>query len=174
MKVAVYFDGGAWPNPGPAAAGAVVVDENGVIVVERKKDIGEATNNAAEYQGLILAAGLARFCGATEAHFISDSELVVNQINAFYAVNGNLHQIHSLAMGELMRLPYWSISHVPREQNKRADWLCNLVLRPDDKRATKIPDFAVKYKPPAVLQPGWANRPRSKRAQQLDDQGLLP
>lgn len=164
MKIAVYFDGGCWPNPGPAAVGAVAVDENGAIIVERKKAFEHATNNEAEYRGLILAAGLARFCGATEAHFISDSELVVKQINEWYAVNGKLHQIHSFAMGELMRLPYWAISHVPREQNARADWLCNTILRPDDKRALKAPTGAIQYpKPPQAFQPGWVNRERAKK-----------
>lgn len=164
MKMAIYFDGGCWPNPGPAACAAVVVNEHGEFLVDRKKSLGEKTNNEAEYHGLILAAGQARFCGATEAHFISDSELVVRQIQSWYAIRGaELSRLHSLAMGTMMEIPFWSITHVPRERNVYADMLCNQILRPDDKRANPKADFAVKYHEGMTLQPGWPSRERAKK-----------
>lgn len=84
MKVQVYTDGGSRGNPGPAAF-AVVVTNGGNIVKEYARYIGITTNNVAEYQGAIAALKEAKQLGADEVEVISDSELMVRQVNGQYA-----------------------------------------------------------------------------------------
>lgn len=158
MKVCVYFDGGCWPNPGPAVAAAVVGDENGEVIVETAKRLGDATNNVAEYRGLLLGISLARLVGATHAHFVTDSKLVAQQITGWWAIRGGeISRLHGLATGRLMAFDEWSIQQVPREKNQRADYLCDELLEHASKRqhASK-PGFEFRTGTP---RPGWASLP---------------
>ena len=84
MKVTIYTDGGARGNPGPAAF-AIVVTRDGEVVKEYARYIGRTTNNVAEYQGAIAALKEAMDMGADEVEVISDSELMVRQVNGQYA-----------------------------------------------------------------------------------------
>lgn len=84
MKVTVYTDGGSRGNPGPAAF-AVVVTSDGKVVKEYARYIGRTTNNVAEYQGAIAALKEAVDMGADEVEVVSDSELMVRQVNGQYA-----------------------------------------------------------------------------------------
>jgi ribonuclease HI len=129
VKVVVHVDGGARGNPGPAAAAAVASTPDGEELAERKLYIGEATNNVAEYRGLLLGLELARELGAEEVEVVNDSELVARQIGGEYKVkHAGLKPLFAQATGELRGFHRWAIRSVPREQNTRADELVNEAL----------------------------------------------
>lgn len=121
----VYFDGASRGNPGPAAIGWVIVTGDG-IVTEGSKRIGDTTNNQAEYEGLIHALEVAQAYGFEEVEIRSDSELVVKQVRGEYAVNSpELRERRVRALELLDGFDSWSLTHVPRELNERADNLAN-------------------------------------------------
>jgi ribonuclease HI len=86
VKVVVHVDGGARGNPGPAAAGAVVATLEGEVLDEASALLGDATNNVAEYRGLLLGLERARALGATEVEVVNDSELIARQVAGDYKV----------------------------------------------------------------------------------------
>ena len=127
MRVTVHVDGGARGNPGPAAAGAVV-DGDGVHD-EASEKLGVATNNVAEYRGLLLGLRRARELGATEVEVVNDSELVAKQVNGEYKVkHPDMKPLHAQAMRALGEFDSWRIRSVPRAQNADADRLVNEAL----------------------------------------------
>jgi ribonuclease HI len=129
MKLVVHVDGGARGNPGPAAVGVVVSTPDGDVLDEAGEVIGVATNNVAEYRGLLLGLERARLLGATEVAVVNDSELVARQVTGEYKVkNAALKPLHSQALAALRALEHWSITSVPRERNARADALVNAAL----------------------------------------------
>ena len=129
MKVVVHVDGGARGNPGPAAAAAVVSDENGEILDEASELLGDATNNVAEYRGLLLGLQRARALGATEVEVVNDSELIARQVEGAYKVkHQGLKPLHAEAVAALRPFERWSIRSVPRAQNAHADALVNAAL----------------------------------------------
>ena len=129
MKLVVHVDGGARGNPGPAAVGVVLSTPDGEVVDERSAVIGEATNNVAEYRGLLLGLGRARALGATEVEVVNDSELVARQVSGVYRVkHADMKPLHREALEALDFFDRWSIRSVPREQNARADTLVNRAL----------------------------------------------
>jgi ribonuclease HI len=124
----VYFDGAARGNPGPAAVGYVVVTDGG-IVAEGGETIGRATNNQAEYEALVRALSVAADHGFDEVVVRGDSELIVKQVRGEYDVNDpELREYRIQARELLAEFSEWSISHVPREINDRADQLANEAL----------------------------------------------
>ena len=128
-KVVVHVDGGARGNPGPAAAGAVVSTPDGEILADAAEPIGIATNNVAEYRGLLLGLHTARELGATEVDVVSDSELVAKQVNGAYKVkHPDMKPLHAQALKALGEFDRWSIRSVPRAQNADADALVNQAL----------------------------------------------
>ncbi len=128
-RLVVNVDGGARGNPGPAAVGAVLRTEDGELVDERGERIGRATNNVAEYKAVLLGIELALEHGASELEVIGDSELIVKQIQGRYKVkNADLKPLHAEARGALAKVGKWSIRHVRREHNARADALVNHTL----------------------------------------------
>jgi len=129
MRVVVHVDGGARGNPGPAAAGAVISSPEGELLDEASQLIGEATNNVAEYQGLLLGLQRARALGATEVEVVNDSELVARQVSGAYKVkHAGIRPLHAQAIAALGDFEAWSIRSVPRERNARADALVNAAL----------------------------------------------
>jgi len=129
VKLVVHVDGGARGNPGPAAVGVVLSTPDGEVVDERSAVIGEATNNVAEYRGLLLGLGRARALGATEVEVVNDSELVARQVSGVYRVkHADMKPLHREALEALDFFDRWSIRSVPREQNARADTLVNRAL----------------------------------------------
>lgn len=121
----VYSDGASRGNPGPSAIGWVIVTGDG-IATEGSKRIGDTTNNQAEYEGLIHALEVAEGYGFEEVEIRSDSELVVKQIRGEYDVNSpELREKRVRAMELLSGFESWSLEHVPRELNERADNLAN-------------------------------------------------
>jgi ribonuclease HI len=127
MRLTVHVDGGARGNPGPAAAAAVIDGEG--IHDEASELLGVATNNVAEYRGLLLGLRRARALGATEVEVINDSELVAKQVNGEYRVkHPDMKPLYEAAIRELERFGAWSIRSVPRAQNADADRLVNEAL----------------------------------------------
>ncbi len=129
MRVVVHVDGGARGNPGPAAAGAVVSTPEGEVLGEASELLGDATNNVAEYRGLLLGLNRARALGATEVDVINDSELIAKQVNGAYKVkHPAMRPLYLDAMAALRGFERWSIRSVPRAQNAHADALVNAAL----------------------------------------------
>jgi ribonuclease HI len=129
VKLVVHVDGGARGNPGPAAAAAVLSTPDGAVVDEVAEPIGHATNNVAEYRGLLLGLERARALGATEVEVVNDSELVAHQINGRYKVkHPDMKPLHAEATSALAGFARWSLRSVPRAQNADADALVNQAL----------------------------------------------
>jgi ribonuclease HI len=131
MRMKFYSDGGARGNPGLAAFAVVVCKEDGFILHEYARFIGNATNNEAEYQGLISAIGTAIDYKAEEAEFIMDSELVVRQMRGEYKVKSeNLRRLHSDANSLAEVIGKTTYRHVRRNDPliSRADELLNQEL----------------------------------------------
>jgi ribonuclease HI len=129
MKVVVHVDGGARGNPGPAAAAAVVSTPDGEVIDEASEFIGHATNNVAEYRGLLLGLERAKAVGGTEIELYNDSELVANQINGRYKVkHADMKPLHAEAIERLRAFGRWRVRSVPRSQNAAADALVNQAL----------------------------------------------
>ena len=124
----VYFDGGSRGNPGPAAVGWVIVTGDG-IAAEGSERIGTATNNQAEYEALIRALEAAADYGFDELIIKGDSQLVVKQVRGEWNTNDPTLREKRVRVRELLeRFDEWSIDHVPREINARADELLNEAL----------------------------------------------
>ena len=121
----LYVDGAARGNPGPAAIGWVIVTDGG-IVTEGNERIGKTTNNRAEYEALIRGLEVAGEYGFDEVDVRSDSELVVRQVRGEWDTNDPGLREYRVRVRELLdRFETWSLSHVPREVNERADRLAN-------------------------------------------------
>jgi ribonuclease HI len=128
-RVTVNVDGGARGNPGPAAIGVVLRDEQGAVLEEVGEKIGEATNNVAEYKALLRGIELAAEQGAGEVELIGDSELVVRQVEGKYKVkNAGIKPLHAEVKRALAEFDSWSIRHVRRAENADADLLVNQAL----------------------------------------------
>lgn len=129
MRVTLYADGGARGNPGPAAGGAVLIAEDGTVLAERAQYLGTATNNVAEYTGLILGLEEAERLGVTRLEVRMDSLLVVQQMRGLWKIKHPGLQPLALRAGALLaRFPDRTVEHVPREQNGLADALVNQAL----------------------------------------------
>src|SRR6056297_1388121 len=124
----VYFDGAARGNPGPAAIGWVIVTSDG-IVAEGGERIGATTNNRAEYEALARALEVAADYGFDRVDVRGDSELIVKQVRGEYDTNNPELRERRVRVRELLaQFDEWSLSHVPREINDRADSLANEAL----------------------------------------------
>jgi ribonuclease HI len=129
VKVVVHVDGGARGNPGPAAAAAVLSTPEGEVLDEANELLGVATNNVAEYRGLLLGLARASALGADEVEVVNDSELVAKQINGQYKVrHPDMRPLYEQALAALGTFQRWSIRSVPRAQNAQADALVNQAL----------------------------------------------
>jgi ribonuclease HI len=123
------FDGGSRGNPGPAAWGVVVLDADGRALEGFAGAIGHATNNVAEYNGLLEALALASSRQAADVELLADSELGVKQVRGEYKVrHPDLIPLHAQAIRLIAGFRRFKIGHVPREKNKAADKLVNRAL----------------------------------------------
>lgn len=128
-RLIIHTDGGARGNPGPAAFGYVICNSNGEKIEGRGEFIGEATNNVAEYKGMIAAAKRTVELGADEAEFRVDSELLERQVKGRYRVRApHLKPLFAELMAALQQIPEWRVRHVRREQNTEADELANRAM----------------------------------------------
>jgi ribonuclease HI len=127
--IVAYTDGGARGNPGPAGYGVRIEDEQGSLVAELYEPLGTATNNVAEYRGLLAALGWALEHGRADVLVRSDSELLVRQMRGEYRVkNAGLQPLFAEARRLVARLGRVRFEHVPRAGNAEADRLANLAM----------------------------------------------
>jgi ribonuclease HI len=127
--VTANTDGGARGNPGPAGYGVVVEDERGERLAEISEFIGHKTNNVAEYSALLAALEWAESNGQNKLRVISDSELMVKQIQGKYKVNSpDLRPLWEEARRRIGRLGQFEIQHALRHKNKVADGLANQAM----------------------------------------------
>jgi ribonuclease HI len=124
-----YVDGASRGNPGPASYAVVLQAPDGATKFEIGKYVGRATNNVAEYYGLIAALDYAASEKIPRLRVRSDSELLVRQMQGRYKVNSSdLRPLHERAQKLARALAYFTIEHIPREQNSEADELANIAL----------------------------------------------
>jgi len=123
------IDGGARGNPGPSAYGVIVRDAKGEIIAELSDYLGIQTNNYAEYSGLLAALDFAVREKHLSLKVLSDSELLVRQMQGRYKVKSpGLIDLYDRARALVRKLEHFSIDHVLRQYNKDADALVNQVL----------------------------------------------
>ncbi len=131
MRLTAYSDGGSRGNPGAAAYGFLLCDQEGKVIKKGARYLGRMTNNEAEYLGLLAAIEAARQHGADELDIFMDSELVVNHVLGKYVVKAaNLRPHYEKVMEALAALRQYRIKHVPRENPmiRQADTLVNQEL----------------------------------------------
>jgi ribonuclease HI len=129
VKARLSTDGGARGNPGPAAYGYVLEAEDGTVLDARGEKIGVATNNVAEYRALIAGLEKAVELGVDELEVISDSELLVKQMQGEYRVkNEALRELNDEANSLERKLGRVRYTAVRREHNELADKLVNEAL----------------------------------------------
>ena len=129
MKARLSTDGGARGNPGPAAYGYVLETEDGTVLDARGEVIGVATNNVAEYRGLVAGLAKAVELAVPDVEVVSDSELLVKQMLGEYKVKNEALRELSLEATRLARkLDNVDYRHVRRAHNELADRLVNEAL----------------------------------------------
>lgn len=125
----LFSDGAARGNPGPAGAGAVLVDPEGRVVARLGRFLGVQTNNYAEYMGLLLGLKHALTLGVKQLEVAADSELLIRQLQGRYQVKSpTLRPLYEEAVGLLKQFPRVKLVHVPREKNKAADEMSNRAI----------------------------------------------
>ncbi|MBD3271030.1 MAG: reverse transcriptase-like protein [Elusimicrobia bacterium] len=126
---AVYIDGGARGNPGPAAAGWVIKDSHGALISRQGRFLGTTTNNIAEYEALLHALDDAVNRGIQTVTIYSDSQLMVRQLTGVYKIkNPGIRKCLERYIVLQHAISILSITHIPREQNTEADELVNDTL----------------------------------------------
>jgi ribonuclease HI len=156
--VTAHCDGGARGNPGPAGYGAQITDESGTVVAELSEFLGNRTNNFAEYSGLLGSLQWTIDHGQKKLRVVSDSELMVKQIQGKYKVNSpDLRPMWEEARRRIARLERFEITHALRHKNKDADRLANEAMDRGMKRpsppATPISKPSAKAVEPAAVKP---------------------
>jgi probable phosphoglycerate mutase len=134
--IRAYIDGGARGNPGPAGFGVRIEDADGALLAELHESIGIATNNVAEYQGLLAALRYAVEHGHRAVHIRSDSLLLVKQMQGEYKIkNAGLKPLAIRARLLTVEIGEVTFEHVRREDNREADRLANLAMDDAEARA---------------------------------------
>ncbi|MDX8036996.1 bifunctional RNase H/acid phosphatase [Lentzea sp. BCCO 10_0856] len=153
MKVIVEADGGSRGNPGPAAYGAVVRDKlSGETVAERKGFLGVATNNVAEYQGLIAGLLAARELGAETVDVRMDSKLVVEQMSGRWKIkHPSMQPLAKEAQALARDFQKVTYEWIPRERNRQADRLANEAMDAEEK-----PEEKAEPTQEGAKQPHWS------------------
>jgi probable phosphoglycerate mutase len=137
LGLVIRTDGAARSNPGPAAAGAVLIDAGAPgardplapPLATISDYLGVQTNNVAEYTAVVRALRLAAELGASEVHLLLDSKLIVEQLAGRWRVkDAKLRPLHADARELLRGFARWTAAHVPRAQNSAADALCNEAI----------------------------------------------
>lgn len=124
-----HCDGGSRGNPGPAGYGALIQGPNGTVIAELSEFLGIKTNNFAEYSGLLGCLQYALDHGHTRLRMVSDSELMVKQIQGKYQVKSpDLKPLYDEAKRRIAKLERFEISHALRHKNKDADRLANEAM----------------------------------------------
>jgi ribonuclease HI len=131
MKLRAFIDGSSLGNPGESGCGIVLEDQDGTVVEKRGIYLGHATNNVAEYEGLIRCLESAKRHGAVSLEVFSDSQLLVNQVNGTYRIKQpHLIRLYDRIQDLLESGGFtFHIRHIPREQNRDADGLARGAIR---------------------------------------------
>jgi ribonuclease HI len=125
----LHADGAARGNPGPAGAGALILDSSGAVVARLRRALGRATNNVAEYEALIMGLEEARRLGISELVVRVDSELVVRQLDGKYRIkHPGIAPLAQRATRLLSEFDSVRVEHVPRALNAEADKLANEAI----------------------------------------------
>jgi ribonuclease HI len=133
-----YIDGGARGNPGPAGFGVRIEQPDGTLIEEFSEAIGVATNNVAEYRGLLAALEWAKTRGHRELHVRSDSLLLVQQMLGNYKVkNAGLLPLHAKARLLTHEIGHVTFEHVGRSYNAHADRLANAAMDSSEVKGKK-------------------------------------
>ena len=133
--IVAYIDGGARGNPGPAGYGVRIQSTDGTMIDELHGALGIATNNVAEYSGLLAALQWAIDHDARRVHIRADSELLVKQMRGEYRVkNAGLQPLYVRARLLIAELDDVRFEHVRRELNTEADRLSNLGMDEAEKQ----------------------------------------
>jgi len=131
VKLVIFTDGASRGNPGPASYGFTISDDKGKLVYEHGKYIGETTNNVAEYTAVLKAFEWIEknVKEKVEIKLYADSKLVAEQLSGRYKVKA-VHLKPIIADIRLMAMEFGDVlfTHIPREQNTRADRLANEAL----------------------------------------------
>jgi ribonuclease HI len=131
-----HCDGGARGNPGPSGYGALIQDDQGMVIAELSEFLGMRTNNYAEYSGLLASLQYALDHHHPRLRVVSDSELMVKQIQGKYKVNSpDLKPLWQEAKNRIAKLEGFEISHALRHKNKDADRLANEAMDRGMKRS---------------------------------------
>ena len=130
MRVSLFCDGGSRGNPGVAGSGSVIYDDSGATLAEIAYVVGaKASNNVAEYYGLVRGLEAAKDLGATEVNVSMDSKLVVEQMNGRWKIKHPDMKQLALEARELANgFERVTFTWVPREKNKKADELSNVAM----------------------------------------------
>jgi ribonuclease H / adenosylcobalamin/alpha-ribazole phosphatase len=164
VKVVIEADGGSRGNPGPAGYGAVVrTADRSTVLAESKQAIGRATNNVAEYRGLIAGLDDAVKLGATEVAVFMDSKLVVEQMSGRWKVkHPDLVELHTQARKLASRFDRIGYEWIPRARNSHADRLANEAMDAAadagglaEESATPAAEPAKTVATQALTSPGW-------------------
>ncbi len=128
-ELLAYIDGGSRGNPGPAAAAFILTDTRQNQLAAKAFFLGQATNNVAEYSAIIKALQAALDADAKQISVFSDSELLVKQLTGKYKVKSDqIRPFFDKALDLLDRFQSYTLRHIPREKNARADQLVNQAL----------------------------------------------
>lgn len=130
MQLKIFADGASWGNPGPAAIGVLILNENGTEMLRISRYIGKATNNQAEYQAVITALQAARNFKAEKITIYLDSELVARQLNGYYRVKSpTLFPLYKEASELCSRFANLSIVNIKGTENNAAHQLAKAILK---------------------------------------------
>jgi ribonuclease HI len=141
--ISAHCDGGARGNPGPAGYGALILGPDGGVIAELSEYLGERTNNYAEYSGLLGCLAWALEHGHKRLRMVSDSELMVKQIQGKYQVKSpDLKPLYDEAKRRIAKLEGFEISHALRHKNKDADRLANEAMDRGMKRGAASGNLA--------------------------------
>jgi ribonuclease HI len=128
-RVVIFTDGASLGNPGQAAIGAIIKDEQGRLIARLSRRIGQATNNQAEYKAIIAALEEATRLGASDVDIRSDSQLVVSQISGVWRVRKSALKPLYRQVKQLQRqFRGFTITYIPGQQNMEAHNLAHLAL----------------------------------------------
>jgi len=135
--VHAHCDGGSRGNPGPSGYGAIITDDKGQTIAELSEFLGVRTNNYAEYSGLLAVLDWVITNNRPRVKLVSDSELMVKQIQGKYKVNSpDLKPLWQEARNRIAKLEKFEISHALRHKNKEADALANQAM---DRGMKRVP-----------------------------------
>lgn len=147
MELKIFTDGASRGNPGHSGVGVVILDKSGNMLEQYGEYIGHATNNIAEYKGLISALKKAKKYIPCSVNLFLDSELVVKQLKGEYKTKDETLRAYFEFVNQLLdAFEKYQIQHIPREKNKTADKLANQAIDKAAEKKQLTPDSQLTFK----------------------------